>query len=410
VNAHCKITLLHRDFMKGFETREPEFEGRSAVYDGEKWGYVDTTGRVLVPPRYKRAFPFKNGLAVVRASDDLYYLINRLGKPVTKGFSYIKHGSTTGVYAVKTDGKWGYVDSKGKPLIPPRFDRASNFGETSGTARVLLSGKWGLIDRAGEFVLPPAFAKLGRQGQGLRPVKAEDAWGYVDASGDMAISPKFDSAGQFLSPGFAIVKREGEELTEYALINKEGKAVIPFGRYLYLDWLGSHSDDSLQGLLTALDPQTTTYMDKEPKWGVIDVSGKTVVPFEQAEEPKGISGKPGSPSFISMQKNDGLHYMPWTWVLRLPDRVVVEPGKYDHVSVSPDHQVIIAGKRGLRMLGERHELGLLDLDGKVLVDPQFAKVIPVTPSSFIVWKEGETFLINRSGRKTNDCPDLYFSP
>jgi hypothetical protein len=51
------------------------------------------------------------------------------------------------VAAVKSNGKWGYIDRMGRFRVPPRYDRAWTF---EGLAGVKLNGRWGYIRDNGE--------------------------------------------------------------------------------------------------------------------------------------------------------------------------------------------------------------------------------------------------------------------
>jgi hypothetical protein len=59
------------------------------------------------------------------------------------------------VAAVKQDGLWGFIDNKGKFLIPARFTDAMDFRD--GMVRVKLDGKWGYVDAKGTLAIPPQF-------------------------------------------------------------------------------------------------------------------------------------------------------------------------------------------------------------------------------------------------------------
>lgn len=61
---------------------------------GDKYGYIDTAGKVVIEPKYSLGMDFSEGLA-----------------------------------AVESDGKWGYLQPDGEYRVPPQFDAASAFSE-----------------------------------------------------------------------------------------------------------------------------------------------------------------------------------------------------------------------------------------------------------------------------------------
>jgi hypothetical protein len=108
---------FYRDGKWGFRKKsggmviKPEYEevseffseGLAAVkYKGE-WGFIDETGEVVIPIRYKMAFYFREGLAHVYDGE-----------------------------------KWGYIDKKNKTVIPFVYSVANPF--INGEARVSLDG------------------------------------------------------------------------------------------------------------------------------------------------------------------------------------------------------------------------------------------------------------------------------
>ena len=57
-----------------------------------KWGFIDKTGAVIIPPQSKYGSPFHEGLAAASVGD-----------------------------------KWGYIDKTGKFVINPQYDSALQF-------------------------------------------------------------------------------------------------------------------------------------------------------------------------------------------------------------------------------------------------------------------------------------------
>ena len=50
-------------------------------------------------------------------------------------------------------GKYGFIDTTGKEVVPPKYDRADSFSE--GLALVKLNYQYGFIDTTGKEVVPP---------------------------------------------------------------------------------------------------------------------------------------------------------------------------------------------------------------------------------------------------------------
>ncbi|NJL89030.1 MAG: WG repeat-containing protein [Coleofasciculaceae cyanobacterium SM2_1_6] len=158
-------------------------EGLAEVRVGEKWGYIDRLGRMVIRPRFQEAKYFSEGLASVKVND-----------------------------------RWGYIDRKGNMVIPADFQEASEFSE--GLAAVKLAGSWGYIDKAGKFVVQPQYQDAGTFHEGLASVQIDSLWGYIDPSGLTVISPKFNNTWGF-SQGIAQVKLGNRN----AYIDREGNFI-----------------------------------------------------------------------------------------------------------------------------------------------------------------------------------------
>lgn len=104
-----------------------------------KWGFVDNTGKEIIPPRYDE-------VSAVYGESDRVAIFNIGGKYDRNDDELI-------------GGKWGLVDISGKELIPPRYDELENFHD--GLALVKLNGKYGFIDIRGKVVIPTIYDSLG---------------------------------------------------------------------------------------------------------------------------------------------------------------------------------------------------------------------------------------------------------
>ena len=95
----------------------PFYEGRARVKLERKWGFIDTLGRVIVPPtRYDQVENFSEGLARVRVSQKGWGLVNVEGREILKPmFDYISE-FISGEAIVRVGKEEAVIDTNGNKL------------------------------------------------------------------------------------------------------------------------------------------------------------------------------------------------------------------------------------------------------------------------------------------------------
>ncbi len=168
-----------------------------------KYGFIDETGKEVIPCIYDDADSFSGGLANVK-KDGKWGYIDKLGKEVIPCIYGWADSFSEGLASVKKDGKWGYIDKLGKEVIPGIYGWADSFSE--GLASVEKDGKWGYIDKTGKEVIPCVYYRIGSFSEGLASVKKDGKYGYIDKLGKEVIPCIYDGAGSF-SEGLARVEK-----------------------------------------------------------------------------------------------------------------------------------------------------------------------------------------------------------
>jgi hypothetical protein len=161
-----------------------------------KYGYLDDTGKEIVPFQYDYAGSFVEGLA-----------------------------------KVEWDSHWGFINQTGKIVVPFKYDYAISFSE--GLACVLLNSHWGFVNKTGKEIIPVKYDGAGDFSEGLAAVKLNDKWGFIDQTGEMVVPVAYTMVGNF-TQGKARVERETDAVSrgagggnrgarcQYNYINKEG--------------------------------------------------------------------------------------------------------------------------------------------------------------------------------------------
>lgn len=197
-------------------------EGLAAVGIGDKYGFIDRAGKLVIPPQFSLAGNFCDGVAPI-------LILDRSNEPrrskSTKPFDRLQMS--------RPSGKYGFIDKQGKITIKPEFAFAGHIAEdfqlfeddktircvsyrlaleafsdrvgfSNGLAPIIVGGKYGYINKTGACAIEPQFDNVHSFSDGLAPVLIGKKYGYIDTSGRFAIKPNFSSAGTF-SDGVATV-------------------------------------------------------------------------------------------------------------------------------------------------------------------------------------------------------------
>lgn len=160
-----------------------------------KFGFIDASGKVVIPAKYDRASDFKEGLAGV--------------------CTWTPSGQVTKVWHC------GFVDSGGQTIIPLAFKSASAFSEGRALAE-RPDGVKEIIDKSGRIVR--VFSGIDVSGEfheGLVVGQTKGLTGFINMQGEWAIPPRFAGAASF-SNGLAMVQISDKQ---YGYIDKGGHLI-----------------------------------------------------------------------------------------------------------------------------------------------------------------------------------------
>ena len=172
-------------------------------------------------------YRFENGVAFADKEDGRIYF-DLQGREVERP-EYKEDPNA--LHARYKDGRYGFVDSEGKLVIPYQYDFALDFSD--GMALVCDENGWiGYINTKGELVIPYQYDNPSERNgndfhEGLCAVvvDGEHEWfSYIDKTGKLAFPGVFSQDGDF-SEGLAAVSTTGEDL-QRGYIDHSGKMVI----------------------------------------------------------------------------------------------------------------------------------------------------------------------------------------
>ena len=216
------------------------YEGMIRVSRNEKWGFVDLSGREVIPAIYDRVGFYQANVA-----------------PMQKG------------------GKWGLIDQTGEEIITPVFDQIYPLVGT--TYCVLLSDKVGVIDNAGNTILPVEYDGVSQAGDGrsMAALKGDTAY-LFDMDGVVILSGEYLNI--FINPdGTVAVAKRMNDMTVNAFLDKEGNNLTGYKDFS-LSYLNQNLSlgrryDSPPGMIGA------TPHDYGQQFALIDAEGNNLTGF-----------------------------------------------------------------------------------------------------------------------------------
>ncbi|MEM7297893.1 MAG: WG repeat-containing protein [Bacteroidota bacterium] len=131
------------------------------IMKNDRWGYVDTQGRLRISNRYEDARTFSQGFAAIRLR-----------------------------------GKWGFINKSEELIVQPYYDEVGNFHNNR--CIVKSNGMQGLIDEEGAEVLAIKWSEIKRLNTGNYIVKdGLGKVGIINSKGEFLLRPAFDSLEDF---------------------------------------------------------------------------------------------------------------------------------------------------------------------------------------------------------------------
>jgi len=298
-------------------------DGLAPVVNNDKWGFINTSGDVVIPFIYSNVTNFSNRTAIAYIKDEKNVLVDVKGKIIYRGYEF--NASKNGIIAVSDDNNenWRIINRRGEIISPLTYSNAQTVSDDM--ALVCDSedkNSCGFINKSGEALTPMAYGFGSRYFNGafvlqkhlndeprhqlfdknmnklsskvysynetsneiqLLAVRNEDyKWGFVNNKGVTVIPLKYDSLEvlrdftskqvefSVFKEGFAAVNVHSEG---WGYIDASGAVAVPFAY------------QTLRGFSEGLSA-----VRKNDKWGFINNNNRTIIPFEYKDAYSFIDG------------------------------------------------------------------------------------------------------------------------
>ncbi|MGL5808110.1 MAG: WG repeat-containing protein [Xenococcaceae cyanobacterium] len=285
------------------------------------YGFVDRTGKMIIPPQFDIATDFIEGLALVQ-NDCGWGFIDRTGKIViSPQFDKIS-GIIHKLIVVKVNEKYGFVNSTNMGIVKPQFDNvygyktassfsdwaefttkevyrqldiASNlFKDSNKLIKVNINGKRSFVDGDGKIVIQPKFERVIFLNEKTALAKINDKFSFIDRTGNIldrsqlnTISDSYEGLAIAIDSWGRLITLKKPLITRF-LDNNLLRSEFSLEYFYNNNLANSYSD--LNEILPSNFREMLVFsngrglIEFDGKYGYINTQGKIVIPlkFEQA--------------------------------------------------------------------------------------------------------------------------------
>lgn len=238
-----KISFSDYDYMEYLYDYQDNYGKDAFIVEKKgKFGIIDIGDSVIVPIEYEDIDEYWDELCAHKIKKDDKYgvVVLKTGRIISPKYGNIKY-FVEGLAEIEINGKFGFIDTLGKEVIPPIYQKTI-WEFVNGRAAVMQNDKWGCIDNKGKVIIPFVYDEVGVydeppmilvhnneklaffdiDGKQLTPFKYDDyllPWddslftvyvgdkkGIVDKNGKEILSPIYESINYYNDPIFGVRK------------------------------------------------------------------------------------------------------------------------------------------------------------------------------------------------------------
>lgn len=256
--------------LSGYEDYAPFASDQLAVVQQDGlWGFVDLTGKEIIPCRYETITTFHDYALAAGSAQSGYTLFDREGDVLGTVDGNITPNNTSQQFIQYQDpdtGLYGYLNRDGSVAVEAAYTAVYPYSYNYAAVRDG-SGLAGFVDRTGKLVIPCQFETVAEGFNYLdyAVVGSGGLLGICNTAGELVIPMSYSSLGNF-SGGLAPFVRQGTD------------GALTVG-YLTTDGT-EHFPDQLAGTLSLPFPYVndTAIFEENGLYGLMDTQFQTVLP------------------------------------------------------------------------------------------------------------------------------------
>lgn len=214
--------------------------GLVGVYQNKKWGYIDSTGKTIIPFKYSEVSEFLPDVKLARVfiGDKMGY-VNTVGKEIIPVIYYdLGEKFYNNVVSAGLNNKYGAINSSGKIVVPFVYNNYLRFRDVLVITN--LYRKYGVINKANDKVIPFIYDTIQYAMdpmENLFIVKLDKKVGVLDKENKIIIPLKYDKVE--VNGDLFKVKLIGSEF--YGFYDKSGKRISEHEVFSAAGYIGNNT-------------------------------------------------------------------------------------------------------------------------------------------------------------------------
>ena len=418
-----------------------------AAYQNNKWGVIDSSGKVVIDPGYSEMIVVPNSKEdVFLCTYDVNYddgtyktkALNSKNQEIFTNYKQIEAISNmdengnlsynSKVLRVENNGKYGLIDMEGNEVLPCEYDEITGLQGVKNAILVLKDGSYGVASDEGKLIIPTSYAEI--QGLGDEAVdgfivkNTEGKYGVVDISNGQVLEMKYDGISKIHQGDYyvvvdggkqKVVKKDGteslngnyDEITAI-LKNPENGVIYKDGeKYGVMSLTGEKTIDA--GYDNLKEAKSGIFIAKAGEnYGIIDLSGNTLVEFKY----RGITYNEKADLYVTEDETYNNEVLDSNYEVKLTGMVTDlddEDGyieirqndeyKYYNFRFEEEKESDIFPSNTLFVSKKNGKYGFVDKDGNVVVDYIYDDATSQNSFGYAgIKKDGKWGSINKDGK------------
>lgn len=327
-----------------------------------RYGYINSKGKIIVPAQYYSASDFSEGLAAVRLKGTYGY-INLKGQLIIP-FIYDKaEPFVHGIAKVYLDGKPYFINREGTKLFEHSYKCIEPYSDNNFAIVSTYADKQGVINKSGELIVDTVFKYINQFNNGIAVVIGfnknrfnEEETGVIDTRGNWIVEyGRHDFIDRFVNGYAKVSKLDKDNKIQEGIINEKGQLLFVFPRdKIYQDY-GNHFAQHLSPVTISEDG----VLSKNYK-GVVNNRGELLV------------SNPDWVEILCYSENRTFvqdHGKQW-WLIDMKGEKVLNQSFSDILTHWGDQGALVGFQNGKAFVRTKKGWGYMDLSGEITLAPK----------------------------------------